>query len=157
MPPSHGGDQGFESPTGYQKPLTLAGWFFAFILFFRLAMKPKAQQKQGFESPTGYLRPLKLVGWFFAFMLFFQLVMKTKAQQKQGFKTPTGCQKLLTRAGWFFAFECSYREPESPVKIPNRLSKTNQNVRIESGNLATKSSSRRIDIFMNSDNLRESY
>ena len=156
MPPSHGGDQGFESPTGYNKPLTLAGWFFAFVLFFQLVMKTKAQQKQGFESSTGYQRPLTFAEWFFAFMLFFQLAMKPKAQQKQGFETPTGYQKLLILVGWFFAFECSCRKPESPVKISNRISKTNQNVRIVLGNLATKCSSRRIDIFMNSDNLRKS-
>jgi len=29
--------QGFESPTGYQGPLTFAEWFFAFMLFFKLA------------------------------------------------------------------------------------------------------------------------
>ena len=76
MPPSHGGDQGFESPTGYQKPLTLAGWFFAFMLFFQLAMKPKAQQKQGFESPTSYQKPLTLARRFFAFWMILSIASK---------------------------------------------------------------------------------
>ena len=149
--------QGFESPTGYPRPLTFVEWFFAFMLLLQLALKTKAHQKQGFESPTGYQKPLIFVGWFFAFMLLLQLALKTKAHQKKGFESPTGYQKPLTLAGWFFAFVCSCREPKSPVKIPNILSKTNQNVRIVIGNLATKCSSRRIYIFMNSNNLRQSY
>jgi hypothetical protein len=28
--------KGFESPTGYQKPLTFNGWFFAFLLLILL-------------------------------------------------------------------------------------------------------------------------
>ena len=82
MPPSHGGDQGFESPTGYQKPLTFDGWFFAFVFLFLL--KPRIQKRsreKGFESPTGYQKPLTLNGWFFAFLIyFFAEATNTEAQ-----------------------------------------------------------------------------
>ena len=125
MPPSHGGDQGFESPTGYQKPLRLAGWFFAFMLLLQLALKTKAHQKQGFESPTGYQKPLTLAEWFFAFMLLLQLALKTKAHQKQGFETPTGYQRPLTFVGWFFALVCYCREPKYALK--NQSEYTNRN------------------------------
>ena len=158
MPPSHGGDQGFESPTGYQKPLTFAGWFFAYYFFSGDPTKRQRSQKPGFESPTGYQRPLTLAEWFFAYYFLFRGTNKTTAQPKAGVRIPYGLSNTTHIRLVAFCFKVVFPASlnnESPPEA--EISKTTHKSQPTRRVLATKCSSRRIDIFMNSNNLRESY
>ena len=157
MPPSHGGDQGFESPTGYQRPLTFAEWFFAFWMILSIARKTVTQLERAVRIPYGLSETTHICWVVFCFYVVFPAGHETESPAEAGVRIPYGLSKTTHICWVVFSSECSCRDPKSPVKIPNMLSKTNQNIRIVIGNLATKCSSRRIYIFMNSNNLRQSY
>jgi hypothetical protein len=74
------------------------------MLFFQLAMKPKAQQKQGFESPTGYKKPLTFAEWSFAFWMILSIASKKVPQLERGVRIPYGLSKTTHICWVVFCF-----------------------------------------------------
>ena len=89
MPPSHGGDQGFESPTGYQKPLTIFEWFFAFLIsFFAEVTKTEAQKKKGVRIPYGLSETTHIIWVVVYFCFSFLLKPRNRKRRRKWGSNP---------------------------------------------------------------------
>ena len=160
MPPSHGGDQGFESPTGYQKPLTTIGWFFAFYLLFKGTNKTTAQAEAGVRIPYGLSEATHNHWVVFCFLFAFQgNPQNESASRSRGSNPLLAIRSHSQPLGGFLLFICFSREPTKRQRTQKHgfESPTGYQRPLGPRVLATKCSYCSIHILMDSNNLRESY